>query len=70
MRFFVSALGKIGRVTPKIRECLLWALRYEDKAGVRAEACHSVIALHLSDDDVKQILQDRFLVETSNIVKE
>ncbi len=65
-----AALGIIGVVTDVVRSCVLWALRYEDQEGVRAEACHTVIVLQLKDSEVAQILQDRLLVETSNIVKE
>lgn len=65
-----SAIGKIGEVNNKIKECLLWALRYEAKAGVRAEACHSLIALNIGDDDVISILQERLLVESDHIVRE
>ena len=65
----VTALGGIGTVNDKIRDCILWAVRYEDQEGVRAQACHTVYQMALNDADVVQILQDRFLVETSPIVK-
>ena len=66
----MTALGIIGSVTGEIRECVLWAFRYEDQAGVRAEACHTLIGLELKDDEVAQALQDRYLVETNAVVKE
>ena len=65
-----AALGKIGEMTQPIRDCVLWAFRYEKVSGVRAEACHSIIALHMTDKEVIQWLQDRYLVEPSDIVKE
>ena len=57
-------------MTPAIRECIVWAFRYEKVSGVRAEACHSMIALRMTDKDVVQYLQDRYLVEGNDIVKE
>ncbi|KAK7109002.1 hypothetical protein V1264_013121 [Littorina saxatilis] len=66
----IQALGRTGVVTESIKECLLWAMRYEEKAGVRAEACHSLMALDIMDDDVISILQERLLVETSQLVRD
>ncbi|KAF6023258.1 HEATR4 [Bugula neritina] len=66
----IQALGKIGVVIPKIREALLWALRFEEEEGVRAEACHSIIELQLKDKEVLDILQNRMLVEESPVVQE
>ena len=45
-------------------------MRYEEKEGVRAEACHSLVALNIQDDDVLDALQERLLVESSSIVRE
>ncbi len=67
---YIAALGIIGMTTDQIRHTVLWALRYEKEAGVRAEACHTIIKLNLQDEEVAQILQDRFLVETSPVVKQ
>jgi len=67
---YILALGKIGVVIPKIREALLWALRFEEEEGVRAEACHSIIELQLKDKEVLDILQNRMLVEESPVVQE
>lgn len=52
-----------------VRECVLWAFRYEDQPGVRAEACHTLIKLNMKDAEVAQILQDRYLVEPNEIVR-
>ena len=74
MHFFLFiiliALGKIGLPQPEVREALLWALRFEEEEGVRAEACHSIILLQLKDQEVLDILQNRMLVEESPIVQE
>ena len=67
---FFPALGATGAVTPAIRECVTWAFRYEDQPGVRAQACHSIRMIPLKDQEVAQMLQDRFLIEGSEIVKE
>ncbi|CAL1546069.1 unnamed protein product [Lymnaea stagnalis] len=66
----MQALGKIGEINDDIKECLLWALRYEDQAGVRAEACHSLKLLDVSDDDVILALQERLLVESNSMVRD
>jgi len=56
--------------TPEVRNALLWALRFEEEEGVRAEACHSIVLLKLKDKEVLDILQNRMLVEESPIVQE
>ena len=45
-------------------------MRYEERQGVRAEACHSLVELNLQDDEVLEALQDRLLVESDPIVRE
>ena len=67
---YYLALGKIGVQQPEVREALLWALRFEEEEGVRAEACHSIILLQLKDKEVLDILQNRMLVEESSIVQQ
>ncbi|KAK7493218.1 hypothetical protein BaRGS_00015555, partial [Batillaria attramentaria] len=66
----IQALGKVGVVNDAIKECLLWAMRYEEKAGVRAEACHALVNLDILDEDVIECLQDRLLVESSQVVRD
>jgi len=66
----ISALGKIGLVTEQIVDCLLWAVRYEESPGVRAEACHTLKALNVKTEEVAEVLQDRFLVESHPLVRE
>lgn len=65
-----QALGKIGVVNQQITECLLWAVRYEEKPAVRAEACHTIAVLEMKTEDVAEVLQERFLVESSTLVRE
>ena len=66
---FVLALGSIGVVDEKLIEVLLWAIRYEKVAAVRAEACNAVAVLGLRDERLLNVLQDRLVVETEEIVK-
>ncbi|XP_067657047.1 HEAT repeat-containing protein 4-like isoform X2 [Haliotis asinina] len=66
----IQALGRIGQINEDITECLMWALRYEEQEGVRAEACHSLVILEQKDEVFVEVLQDRLLVETSQIVRE
>ncbi|XP_064629976.1 HEAT repeat-containing protein 4-like isoform X2 [Lineus longissimus] len=66
----LQALGKIDVLNDEIRECLLWALRYETEAAVRAEACHAITALDMREEETAEILQERYLVECSQLVKE
>jgi hypothetical protein len=49
---------------------MLWALRYETEAAVRAEACHAITALDMREEETAEILQERYLVECSQLVKE
>lgn len=66
----VLALGSSGVVTEAVTKTLVWAFRYDTEEGVRAEACHAITALQLKGDNIVQILQDRYLVETSDLVKQ
>ena len=63
---FFSALGLIGVRSVEVHDCVVWALKYEEEDGVRAEACQALMLLKL--DDVTQVLQSRLLVENSEIV--
>ena len=51
-----------------MKSTILWAFRFEEEEGVRAEACHAVVAMRLEGEEITEILQDRYLVETSSIV--
>ena len=63
-------MGLAQEKSESMRECILWAFRYEDQEGVRAEACNTIMKLNMNDMEVLQILQDRYLVETSEVVRE
>lgn len=65
----ISALGRIGRVTPVVRHVIVWSFRFEDNPGVRAEACRAIITLDLNEPEITSVLQDRFLVERDPVVK-
>jgi len=69
MFVYISAVTVIGVLQPLIRSSLLWAFRFESSDLVRAEACRAVTLLNLEGSDVITVLQERFLVEDSDIVK-
>ena len=48
---------------------LVWSMRYSKEAAVRAEACNAVAKLGLKDHRILNVLQDRLLVETEEIVR-
>lgn len=64
------AIGRTGVVNEEITETLLWAVRYEENEGVRAEACHTLMMLKLKTEEVAEVLQERFLVESKSVVRE
>lgn len=68
--FFMIAMGRTGVVNEEITETLLWAVRYEENEGVRAEACHTLMMLKLKTEEVAEVLQERFLVESKSVVRE
>lgn len=65
----VAALGSIGVVDDKLIDVLLWSIRYEKVAAVRAEACNAVAVLGIRDERLLSVLQDRLVVETEELVK-
>lgn len=69
-KFFMIAMGRTGVVNEEITETLLWAVRYEENEGVRAEACHTLMMLKLKTEEVAEVLQERFLVESKSVVRE
>lgn len=64
-----TALGNIGIVNDRVTEVLLWAIRYDKMAAVRAEACNAVSKLRIRDPRILAVLQDRLVVETDDLVK-
>jgi hypothetical protein len=67
--FYLTALGCIGKITEDVTEMLVWSMRYSKEAAVRAEACNAVAKLGLKDRRVLNVLQDRLMVETEEIVR-
>ena len=64
----MTALNKIGEMTPAIRQCILWALQYEKEEAVRVEACQCVVQHMIHEQDIVQILQDHVNTERSALV--
>jgi hypothetical protein len=62
-------LGNIGVVNDMVTDVILWAIRYEKVAAVRAEACNAVSKLRIKDPRILAVLQDRLVVETDDLVK-
>ncbi|XP_014668679.1 PREDICTED: HEAT repeat-containing protein 4-like [Priapulus caudatus] len=65
----IKALGELGDPSPDIRDCLLWALRFESAAGVRAEACHALVQLQITDPEVIKVMLDRLWLESNEVVE-
>nr|CAB3252318.1 HEAT repeat-containing protein 4-like [Phallusia mammillata] len=68
--YAIKAIGHIQVWNEKIESVLVWALRFEDEAGVRLEACVSLRKLQCQSTEVVRVLQDRVLVEPDQAVKE
>ncbi len=69
MNVFSSAIGLVAKPTEIVQEVLLWCLRYEREAAIRAEACRAISNLELNSDEIISILQDRIVVEEDPMVK-
>lgn len=68
--YALQAIGQVGYIDDAVRRCLLWALRFEPEAGVRAEACRAIIQLRLCDKEVLDTLQNHTLVEQDELVRQ
>ncbi|XP_030842195.1 HEAT repeat-containing protein 4 isoform X2 [Strongylocentrotus purpuratus] len=66
----LKALGNIGESNKHIESAVLWALRFESQAGVRAEACQTMIKLSMKDPEIPALLQEKLLVEPDQVVRE
>ena len=62
------ALGEIGVCDSELTAQLLWVVRFEKLAKVRAEACHTIAALGLKDEQVVKTLKDLCSVEEDPFV--
>lgn len=67
--YLASGLGVLDVLTPEIRRVLLWAFRFETQEAVRAEACHSIVALRMRGPDIVDVMHDRNLVEKGELVR-
>ncbi|XP_069494875.1 HEAT repeat-containing protein 4 [Ambystoma mexicanum] len=67
--FAIRALGQIGQASEKLKDLLLWAIHYEEEPGVRMQACRSIVALQLRDLEVQTTLQDRLVLDQSELVR-
>eukprot|EP00794_Sanderia_malayensis_P005463 gene5463-6146_t len=65
----IKAIGLVAQPTDITKDVLLWCLRYEKEAAIRAEACHAIANLKLNSDEIITILQDRIVVEEDEMVK-
>lgn len=65
----IKAIGIVAKPTENAQEVLLWCLRYEKEAAVRAEACQAIRSLKLNSERVVNILQDRMDVEEDTMVQ-
>ncbi|XP_056402448.1 HEAT repeat-containing protein 4 [Hyla sarda] len=64
----IKASGKIGHLTPRVKELLLWAMRVEEP-GVRIEAYRCIASLNLRDFEIQHALQDRLILESEELVR-
>uniref|UniRef100_A0A8C7Q4Y0 Uncharacterized protein n=1 Tax=Oncorhynchus mykiss TaxID=8022 RepID=A0A8C7Q4Y0_ONCMY len=54
----ISALGKIGCLTPTLQDHLLWALHHEEKPQVRIAACQALKILKVKGPELQNLLQE------------
>jgi len=64
----LRALGEIGVCDGELVGQLLWAVRFEKLAGVRAEACHTIASLGLKEEQVVKTLRDLRTAEEDPLV--
>ena len=67
--FSFQAIGLVAKPTENVQEILLWCLRYESEAAIRAEACRAIRNLKMDSERVLNILQDRIDAEEDDIVQ-
>ena len=64
-----AAIGLVAKPNENVQEILLWCLRYEREAAIRAEACQAIRNLKIDTERVVTILQDRVDVEEDSMVQ-
>ena len=68
--FLYAALGDIGVLNDNIQSAIIWAVRFENEPGVRAEACRTLVRVQIRGSEVAGLLQDKLLVEPDDMVRE
>ncbi|XP_053365794.1 HEAT repeat-containing protein 4 [Clarias gariepinus] len=61
----ISALGRIGWLTPTLQQLLLWALQHEKEPNVRIAACEALKMLEVKDPELQNLLRDRLVLEVN-----
>jgi len=66
-------LGLIGEINQDINKCLVWALQFEFDPQIRSNACHTLMLLTKKtsqpDQELVELLQERYLIENEPIVR-
>ncbi|KAJ8353578.1 hypothetical protein SKAU_G00211450 [Synaphobranchus kaupii] len=60
----ITALGKIGCLTPPLQKILLQAIHCEEEPEVRIAACEAIRILRVDLPELQHLLQQRLLLET------
>ncbi|KAJ8288554.1 hypothetical protein COCON_G00012130 [Conger conger] len=60
----ITALGKIGSLTPLLQKILLQAIHCEEEPEVRIAACEAIRILGVDLPELQHLLQQRILLET------
>ncbi|OCT64849.1 HEAT repeat-containing protein 4 [Xenopus laevis] len=64
----IKAVGKIGHVSPRVKDVLMWAVHHGEP-GVRIEAFRCIALLQIRDPDLQYILRDKLMLESNDIVQ-
>ncbi|KAG9336384.1 hypothetical protein JZ751_002731, partial [Albula glossodonta] len=59
----ITALGKIGCLTPTLQKLLLLAMHHEEEPEVRIAACKAIRILGVNTPELQHLLQQRLLLE-------
>jgi len=65
----VKAISNISLVTDDVISAVLWAAHFESEEGLRLEAVLALKNLRCDSEEVVKVLQDRWFVESSLVVK-
>ena len=64
-----TAISNISLVTDDVISAVLWAAHFESEEGLRLEAVLALKNLRCDSEEVVKVLQDRWFVESSLVVK-